>query len=250
MFPARFGHARPDVARALRRYPSALRSGFEIDIVVPRGHRQVTLEYEVSGRWRRLCRLDLIGTLPALDAELESPRRWAREGVASFKGWCCHPTRRIAHLAMMAGGYVTECEHGLSRPDVGAALPDHVEADASGFRALVPLATGYSAVKLIATLESGEELTHTLVHRLTVGPSLLTVRRHAEAVLAFAKDLRRRRTREHPRLVEVPSLVARAWKRWKTLVANGDRQAPSAGLDSRDPARSEPPTARREPTAR
>src|SRR5204863_25483 len=81
-FPGNYGITRPDIALAFEQHPGALRSGFSLDVVVPRLPTTLILEAgDAQGRWE-----------PFFEQRVHGPLFWPEkdevsEAVGNYRAW-------------------------------------------------------------------------------------------------------------------------------------------------------------------
>jgi glycosyltransferase involved in cell wall biosynthesis len=82
IFPATYGITRPDIALAFEQHPGALRSGFSLDVILPRIPAALVLEAgDAQGRWE-----------PFFEQRVRGPFFWSRkdevsEAVGNYRAW-------------------------------------------------------------------------------------------------------------------------------------------------------------------
>jgi glycosyltransferase involved in cell wall biosynthesis len=134
------------------------------------GLRTLARQLRQLGRWRH--DQDLVG---GLDTPLPDTMGVGEGTVIFLRGWCFHPTSRVARLEIAVNGTAHPAgATGLARRDVFAAQPPerdpHGYSFASGFSAMVPITRDESnlrvRVDLQARLRDGTECTRSLGHIL------------------------------------------------------------------------------------
>lgn len=82
IFPATYGITRPDIALAFEQHPGALRSGFSLDVILPRIPAALILEAgDAQGRWE-----------PFFEQRVRGPFFWPQkaevsEAVGNYRAW-------------------------------------------------------------------------------------------------------------------------------------------------------------------
>jgi glycosyltransferase involved in cell wall biosynthesis len=82
IFPGSFGITRPDIALAFEQHPGALRSGFSLDVILPRVSAMLVLEAgDARGRWE-----------PFFEQRVRGPFFWPKnedlcEAVGNYPAW-------------------------------------------------------------------------------------------------------------------------------------------------------------------
>lgn len=79
---------------------------------------------------------------------------WVGEPL-TISGWCTHQTEKICQVELVLGAARIECQHGLVREDVAAALPGWPWAGRSGFVVSLAAPPMRGPVRLEVMLESG-----------------------------------------------------------------------------------------------
>lgn len=236
-----YGIERDDVACAYPEHNGARCSGFELNVCLPSGKQNLALEaMDEEGEWHSLGEFEAQVPLQILQGSFDTPLSDVhRTGPVRFSGWCCHPQHAIRHLKLLVNDVAVECNYRLERPDVAQAHSQWVDSGRSGFEANVVLQPGSGRVELVATLETGERLSHLGFENFIVRPTPVWVRvgspirrlfNLAGYVGRLAKE-RKQRLGRGPRLNELPQLfreVRTAYLRLKTGGASDDPFPPNS----------------------
>ncbi|CBN58323.1 glycosyltransferase [Kamptonema sp. PCC 6506] len=237
-FEGVYGIGRGDVGQSYPHIPSAVKSGFRIEVKPLAGRQTLLLEAQDSpGKWHLVTSYSL--SVSTIQAAFDSPvEQQQRQGQILFAGWCCHPEQKITNLTLYCGDIAVDCAYGLRRKDVNEAFPDWVGSYESGFEALVNLPPGEWPIALQAQLENGEVLSFHSPKILTVArynvwqrgaDKLQEVSRFAGAISKRMGERKQRLGRILPmpwEIAKVARQVVTIYRQQKQLSSSGDLQLP------------------------
>jgi len=233
---AQTGLVRPDVAAAFPGIARSATSGFAASVTLGPGAHDLAIDAQFDdSEWLHLGTRVVTTRAKPLRASLDTPTVLdVRYGNVRFSGWCVHPQRHVADLRLVVGAARAQCQYGLERPDVAAAVAAPGAAK-SGFEASVEMQAGVWPISLIAVLDDGSEVTLEWPQPLRVhGPPLL--RRVWNFCVFFFGLLRYgfglartwiRDNRRLPRPGELPSMLRFALDRYRHSGRDPGHAAPA-----------------------
>ena len=156
VFPLKSRRRREDVGPA---HPgSPIDCGFEIEARLRPGATIVRLEASANNQeWHPLKQLTVVTTPDRLRAVIENPAQDAKVTASMrVQGWCAHADYELAEVWLHYGDQKVRCEYGLKRTDVPSLVPGAVNAPRAGFIASKNIPAGYSRLRLMGVMKTGE----------------------------------------------------------------------------------------------